>query len=183
MKKYELIFVTDASLENEVIDEVVAKFTDLVKANGTILEATNWGKRKLAYEVNKKWDGFYTLITFEGPADFNKELERVLRIDERVMKFLVIKVDDKKIAQAEFYAQKRREREAARSARFAAERAASNQEAAERAAAAEKAAAEKAAAEEAVAEKAAAEEAVTETTTTEEKTETPSEPVQETVQD
>ncbi|MDD2371556.1 MAG: 30S ribosomal protein S6 [Firmicutes bacterium] len=166
MKKYELIFVTDASLENEVIDEAVAKFTDLIKTNATIVEATNWGKRKLAYEVNKKWDGFYTLIQFEGPADFIKELERVLRIDERVMKFLVIKVDEKKIAQAEFYAQKRREREAARSARFAAERAAANQEATERAAAAEKAAAEKAAAAEAEA-----------------KTETPSEPVQETVQD
>ena len=157
MKKYELIFVTDASLELEVINEVVNKFTDLVKNNATIVEATNWGKRKLAYEVNKKWDGFYTLIQFDGPADFIKELERVLRIDERVMKFLVIKVDEKKIAQAEFYAQKRREREAARSARFAAERAASQ---------------------EAVATAAAA------TATTEEvKTETPSEPVQETVQD
>ena len=149
MKKYELIFVTDASLETEAIDDTVAKFTDLVKNNGTIVEAVNWGKRRLAYEVNKKWDGFYTLITFEGPADFIKELERVLRIDERVMKFLVVKVDEKKVAQAEFYAQKRREREAARSARFAAERAAS-QEAAAAAEAAEK---------------------------------TPSEPVQETVQD
>lgn len=161
MKKYELIFVTDASLELEVINEVVNKFTDLVKNNATIVEATNWGKRKLAYEVNKKWDGFYTLIQFDGPADFIKELERVLRIDERVMKFLVIKVDEKKIAQAEFYAQKRREREAARSARFAAERAAS-QEAAATAAAA----------------------TATATATTEEvKSETPSEPVQETVQD
>lgn len=159
MKKYELIFVTDASLELEVINEVVNKFTDLVKNNATIVEATNWGKRKLAYEVNKKWDGFYTLIQFDGPADFIKELERVLRIDERVMKFLVIKVDEKKIAQAEFYAQKRREREAARSARFAAERAAS-QEAVATAAAATAAA-----------------------TTEEVKTETPSEPVQETVQD
>lgn len=159
MKKYELIFVTDASLELEVINDVVTKFTDLVKNNATIVEATNWGKRKLAYEVNKKWDGFYTLIQFEGPADFIKELERVLRIDERVMKFLVIKVDEKKIAQAEFYAQKRREREAARSARFAAERAASQEAAAASAAAAA-------------------------TTATEEvKTETPSEPVQETVQD
>lgn len=154
MKKYELIFVTDASLELDVINDAVAKFTDLVKNNATIVEATNWGKRKLAYEVNKKWDGFYTLIQFEGPADFIKELERVLRIDERVMKFLVIKVDEKKIAQAEFYAQKRREREAARSARFAAERAASQEAAAAAAAAAEEA-----------------------------KTQTPSEPVQETVQD
>lgn len=161
MKKYELIFVTDASLELEVINEVVNKFTDLVKNNATIVEATNWGKRKLAYEVNKKWDGFYTLIQFDGPADFIKELERVLRIDERVMKFLVIKVDEKKIAQAEFYAQKRREREAARSARFAAERAASQ---------------------EAVATAAAATAAAT-ATTEEVKTETPSEPVQETVQD
>lgn len=162
MKKYELIFVTDASLELEVINDVVTKFTDLVKNNATIIEATNWGKRKLAYEVNKKWDGFYTLIQFEGPADFIKELERVLRIDERVMKFLVIKVDEKKIAQAEFYAQKRREREAARSARFAAERAASQEAAATATAAAA---------------------VTTANTSTEVKTETPSEPVQETVQD
>lgn len=130
MKKYELLFVIDASLEESVIGETVEKFSNLIKENGTIVEINNWGKKRLAYEVQKKWDGYYSLITFEGPADFIKELERVLRIDERVMKFLVTKVDDKKIAVAEAFAAKRREREAARNARFAAERAAAGEAAA-----------------------------------------------------
>lgn len=129
MKKYELLFLIDSSIENQEIEEVVAKFNDLIKANGgNVVEVNNWGKRKTAYEVNKKWEGFYFLINFEAPPELIKELERVLRIDERVMKFLVVKVDEKKIAQAEFFAQKRREREAARSARFAAERAAAEAE-------------------------------------------------------
>ena len=127
MKKYELLFVIDAGLENEVISEAVEKFTTLIQNNGTIVEVNNWGKRRLAYEVAKKWEGYYSLVTFEGPADFIKELERVLRIDERVMKFLVTKVDDKKIAEAEAFAKKKREREAARNARFAAERAAASE--------------------------------------------------------
>ena len=129
MKKYELLFLIDSSIENEKIDEVVAKISDVIKNNGgNVTELNNWGKKKTAYEVNKKWEGFYSLINFEAPAELIKELERVMRIDERVMKFLVVKVDEKKIAQAEFFAQKRREREAARSARFAAERAAAEAE-------------------------------------------------------
>lgn len=129
MKKYELLFLIDSSIENQEIEGVVAKFNDLIKANGgNIVEVNNWGKRKTAYEVNKKREGFYSLINFEAPAELIKELERVLRIDEMVMKFLVVKVDEKKIAQAKFFAQKRREREAARSARFAAERAAAEAE-------------------------------------------------------
>ena len=122
MKKYELLFLIDSSIDNQEIEETVAKFSDTIKNNGgNVTEVNNWGKRKTAYEVNKKWEGFYSLINFEAPAELIKELERVLRIDERVMKFLVIKVDEKKIAQADYYAQKRKEREAARSARFAAE--------------------------------------------------------------
>lgn len=124
MKKYECLFVIDAGLEAEVTTEVVEKFTNLVKTHATLIEVNNWGKRKLAYEVNKKWDGYYSLISFDGPADFIKELERVLRIDERVMKFLVTKIDEKKIAQANFYALKKKERDAARFARQNAERAA-----------------------------------------------------------
>ena len=120
MKKYELLFLIDSSIENEKIDEVVAKISDVIKNNGgNVTELNNWGKKKTAYEVNKKWEGFYSLINFEAPAELIKELERVLRIDERVMKFLVIKVDEKKIAQAEFFAQKRKEREAAKTAELA----------------------------------------------------------------
>lgn len=122
MKKYELLFLIDTSIEAEEIESVIAKFDDTIKKNGgNVLEINNWGKRKTAYEVQKKWEGFYSLITFEAPPELIKELERVLRIDERVMKFLVVKVDEKKIAQAQYYANKRKEREAARSARFAAE--------------------------------------------------------------
>lgn len=123
MKKYELLFIIDSSIENQEIEEIVTKLNDLIKVNGgNVVEVNNWGKRKTAYEVNKKWEGFYSLVNFEASPELIKELERVLRIDERVMKFLVVKVNEKKIAQAEFFIQKRKEREATRNAKIAAER-------------------------------------------------------------
>lgn len=99
MKKYECLYIIDATLDNNLISEVVAKFEDLTKDNAKEFEINNWGKRKLAYQVNKKWDGYYSLITFKSEPDFINELERQLRLNEKVIKFLITIVDEKKIEQ------------------------------------------------------------------------------------
>ena len=97
MKKYECLYVIDGTFDNDVISEVATKFENLAKDNAKESEVNNWGRRKLAYEVNKKWDGYYSLITFRSEPDFIAELERQLRLDEKVIKFLVTVVDEKKI--------------------------------------------------------------------------------------
>ncbi|AMP21207.1 hypothetical protein AZF37_08605 [endosymbiont 'TC1' of Trimyema compressum] len=97
MKKYECLYVIDGTFDNDVISEVTTKFENLAKDNAKESEVNNWGRRKLAYEVNKKWDGYYSLITFRSEPDFVAELERQLRLDEKVIKFLVTVVDEKKI--------------------------------------------------------------------------------------
>lgn len=126
MKKYEVLYVVDGTLDTEVIEGVADKFSDLIKENGDNVVIDVWGKRRLAYEVNKKWDGYYVLINFEGPEDFIAELERQFRLDENVMKYLITKVDEKKIALAKEIAEKNKiraeKRAAAREAREAAAR-------------------------------------------------------------
>ena len=62
MKKYEVLYVVDGTLDAEAITVVADKFADLIKENCDNVEIDVWGKRRLAYEVNKKWDGFYILI-------------------------------------------------------------------------------------------------------------------------
>ena len=97
MKKYECLYVIDGTFDNDVISKVTTKFENLAKDNAKESEVNNWSRRKLAYEVNKKWDGYYSLITFRSEPDFIAELERQLRLDEKVIKFLVTVVDEKKI--------------------------------------------------------------------------------------
>lgn len=97
MKKYECLYVIDGTFDNDVISEVTTKFENIVKDNAKEFEVNNWGRKKLAYEVNKKWDGYYSLITFKSESDFIAELERQLRLNEKIIKFLVTIVNEKKI--------------------------------------------------------------------------------------
>lgn len=97
MNKYESMYILDTNQEDEVIAQQVEKFSQLVVENGgTIEEVKPWGKRRLAYPINDKNDGYYVLMTFEAPADLPSELERNFKIDEKVLRYLVIRLDDKK---------------------------------------------------------------------------------------
>lgn len=121
MKKYEALYVVDGTLDGEVINGIVDKFSDMIKENCDNVEIDVWGKRRLAYEVNKKWDGYYVLVNFDGDENYIAELERQFRLDETVMKYLITKVDEKKIALAKEIAEKNKiraeKRAAAREAR------------------------------------------------------------------
>ena len=101
MKKYECLYIIDATFNNDVISEITTKFENLTKDNTKEFEINNWGNRKLAYEVNKKWNGYYSLITFRSKPDFIYELERQLRLNEKIIKFLITVVDEKKIKKLE----------------------------------------------------------------------------------
>lgn len=87
MRKYEMLYVLDAATPDEAKDAVIAKFEDLVKANGGTVEAIDkWGVKKLAYEIDYKTEGYYVLMTFAAEPGFIKELDRVAGITESVIR-------------------------------------------------------------------------------------------------
>ncbi len=90
MPKYETMLVTSATLNEEDTASLVGKFKDLIAKNGTIDAVDEWGKRRLAYPINKEFDGVYTLIHFDSEPTFPAELDRVYRITDGVLRSLII---------------------------------------------------------------------------------------------
>ncbi len=93
MPKYETMLVTSATLGEEDTASLVGKFKDLIAKNGTVDAVDEWGKRRLAYPINKEFDGVYTLIHFESEGTFPAELDRVYRITDGVLRSLIIAKD------------------------------------------------------------------------------------------
>lgn len=91
MNKYETIFVIDASLSEEDINALTEKFKALIEANGTVDSVDVWGKRRLAYEINFKSEGYYVLVNFTSDAEFITELNRVYNITDGLLRTIVIK--------------------------------------------------------------------------------------------
>ena len=103
--KYETVFILTPVLSDAQMKEAVEKFTTVLKEKGaTIVNEELWGLRKLAYPIQKKSTGFYTLVEFEGEPTVVKKLETAFRRDERVMRFLTFRLDK----YAAEYAAKRR---------------------------------------------------------------------------
>ncbi len=95
MKRYETIYIVNPNLDADSLKEVVAKFSDLVKKlKGYIVKINEWGKRKLAYEVKRFDKGYYVVLDFCGLPGIVKELERNLNIDDRILKYLTVKIDE-----------------------------------------------------------------------------------------
>ncbi len=88
-EKYELLYIIDPDLNEEGTAAIVEKFKALIEQNGTLGEVEEWGKRKLAYLINDKPEGYYVLVKFQADPDFPAELYRVLGITEGVMRSLV----------------------------------------------------------------------------------------------
>lgn len=88
---YESILVVSCKLGDEAIAEVVGKFKSLIEANATLDSVDEWGKRKLAYLINKESEGYYVLFTFTSDASFIAELSRVYNITDGVLRSLVVK--------------------------------------------------------------------------------------------
>jgi small subunit ribosomal protein S6 len=92
MRKYETIFILHPSLDEEAVKANIEKFKGVIaNGGGTVDNVDFWGKRKLAYEINKINEGFYTLVNFSANADLPKELDRVFRITDGVIRHIIIK--------------------------------------------------------------------------------------------
>ena len=91
INKYETIFVLDAALEEEKITALTEKFQKLIADNGTVESVDVWGKRKLAYPIDFKTEGYYVLVNFASNPEFPKELERIYGITDGVMRFITVR--------------------------------------------------------------------------------------------
>ena len=92
MNKYELALVVSAKVEDEVRDAVVEKAKGYItRYNGTITEVEEWGKKKLAYEIQKMKEGFYYFIHFEAESTVPAEVEQRIRIMDNVLRYLCVK--------------------------------------------------------------------------------------------
>ena len=95
MIKYETIFILHPSLDEEAVKANIEKFKGVIEnGGGTIENVDFWGKRKLAYEIAKVNDGFYTLINFEANPELPKELDRVFRITDGVIRHIIVKQEN-----------------------------------------------------------------------------------------
>ena len=101
INSYETMFIVDVEAGEEAVKTSVAKFTDIIAKNAEIVEVADWGKRRLAYPINDKPEGYYTVVTFKSAPEFPAELERLYNIDESIMRSMVIRLEFEAVAKAE----------------------------------------------------------------------------------
>ena len=94
MNKYESVVIINPNLEAESIKALVEKISNLINSNGTVNSVEELGKRKLAYEIKKLNEGYYVIVKFEAKPELITELERVYRITDEVIKFIVVKEEE-----------------------------------------------------------------------------------------
>jgi small subunit ribosomal protein S6 len=95
MNRYEVMYIINAELDDEAIKALVEKFSDLVISEGGAIERVDeWGKRRLAYPIEDRMEGYYVLMTFKSDAEFPIELERNFKITDNIMRYMVIRLDE-----------------------------------------------------------------------------------------
>ena len=95
MNKYELVVVVNAFIEDDARAAVIEKAKGLItRFGGTVSGVDEWGKKKLAYEIQKMNDGFYYIISFEAEATAPAEIEAQMRIMDNVLRYLCVKVEE-----------------------------------------------------------------------------------------
>ena len=87
---YEVVYIIDPAQGEEAIAATVAKFQALAEQNGSNVVVEEWGKRKLAYAIDYKTEGYYVLMSFTSAPEFPKELDRVFGITEGVMRSMIV---------------------------------------------------------------------------------------------
>ena len=97
MNKYELIYIIDTALEEGARKELIEKFNGIIAANGgEVVKVDEWGKRRLAYAIDYKTEGYYVYVVFTAAPELPKELSRNLGINESVIRSQIVKLLTKK---------------------------------------------------------------------------------------
>jgi len=91
MRNYELMYVVKPDLDEENLTAVIEKFGSLITANGgEVVSIDKWGKRRLAYEIKDYREGIYILVNFKGEAGTAHELDRVMKITDEILRFMIV---------------------------------------------------------------------------------------------
>ncbi len=95
MRAYELMLIVNPDLEEEATDAVIERTSNLIqRGGGEVTNINKWGKRRLAYEIRGNTEGFYVVIDFNADDETTTEVERVLKITEEVVRFLLVRKND-----------------------------------------------------------------------------------------
>ena len=94
MRNYEVMFVIDPALEDAKKDATVESVQSIIAADGEVGKVDVWGMRKLAYPIDKKEEGYYAVVEFQGNPTLPKELDRRLKISDNVMRHIIINKDE-----------------------------------------------------------------------------------------
>ncbi|MFY9139521.1 MAG: 30S ribosomal protein S6 [Thermacetogeniaceae bacterium] len=94
MRSYETLFILKPDLEEEAITAAIEKLTTLIQNHkGTVEQVDRWGKKRLAYEIQDYREGYYTLVLFQGEPETAKELDRVMRLSDEVLRHVIVRRD------------------------------------------------------------------------------------------
>lgn len=92
MNKYEAMYIVTPEMEDEAIKGVIEKFSGIITANGGEIEKTDeWGRKKLAYPIDYKTEGYYVLVNFAAAPELPRELERNFRNDESILRYMIVR--------------------------------------------------------------------------------------------
>lgn len=91
MRKYEIMYIIRTDIEEELVQSTIEKFQSIINNGGEITKNNVMGKRKLAYEINKFRDGIYVLVHFNAAPAVVVELDRVLKISDEVIRYMIVK--------------------------------------------------------------------------------------------
>ena len=117
-RTYESTYILNAALEDAEIESVINRVTEFVtERGGTVIEVNQWGRRRLAYPIGKKYNGFYVYFAFEAPVDIIPPFERFFTLEEAVIRHLTLQLDLK----LREFRKVRAEAQAVRAAQLAAE--------------------------------------------------------------
>jgi len=96
VRPYELMVILDAGLEEDAIRSVIDRTTELVRSRGGNVTSTDrWGRRRFAYELKHRWEGYYVLLRFEAEAPVIAELDRFLHLADEVLRHKVVRLPEK----------------------------------------------------------------------------------------
>ena len=98
MNKYEVVYIIDPAVEDEARKALINRFNELITGNGgSVDKVEEWGRKRLAYAIDYKTEGYYVLVNFQAEAELPKELERNLQISDSVIRYQVIRLIERKV--------------------------------------------------------------------------------------
>ena len=109
MRRYEVTYIIDSAIEPERIDSIIERSNEIIsKFNGKIVDEKKWGKRRLAYEIDKRQYGYYVITNFDADSAVVPELEKFFRMNQYILRYMTIHLDPKELKLIELDEERKR---------------------------------------------------------------------------